>query len=160
GFENGSTVPGIVGYESDYYNCQYGLPPHTSYALLSSSPMRDGDGFTQNMNAAIYRSTSGAWVFSAGTMSWAWALEDKVDPSDPDRQRNLHDPRIERATANLLDVFVGKATGVDQDAGPPPCTYDKQMTFEDGVLTGPSGANRTVGAVEVESSGPLTAGTR
>jgi len=155
GFGDGSAVSGIVGYEADAYDCQYPLPAHTSYALLSSSPMRDGDGFTKSMNSVIYHAPSGAWVFSAGTMSWAWALDDKVDPADPDRQRNLRDPRIERATANLLDVFVGAAAGTDQDPGPPPCTYDKQMTFEDGALTGEHGSNRTIGAVGLESGSPL-----
>ena len=155
GFADGSTVPGIVGYEADAYSCHYPLPPNTSYDILSSSPMRDGDGFTQDMNAALYHSTSGAWVFAAGTMSWSWALDDKIDPADPNRVRNLHDPRMERATANLLDVFVGKATGTDDGSGPPPCTYDKQMTFEDGLVTGPTGANRTIGSVELEASAAL-----
>jgi hypothetical protein len=155
GLVDGSTVPGIVGYEADAYNCHYPLPQHTSYTLLSSSPLQDVDDLTKNMNAALYRSPSGAWVFAAGTMSWSWALDDKIDPADPERLRNLRDPRIDRMTRNLLDVFVGAATAPDVGSEVPPCTYDKQLTFEEGQLTGTTGANRTIGTVNLETAAPL-----
>jgi hypothetical protein len=40
-------------------------------------------------------------VFGAGTISWAWALDDF--------QRNLADARIQQTTVNILSLF-----GVDR----------------------------------------------
>jgi len=156
GLTPASSIPGIVGYEVDQYSCHYGLPANTSYSILASSPITDGDHISGISNASIYRAPSGAFVFNSGTMSWNWALDDKIDPTDPSRQRSLRDPRVEQMTKNLLDVFTGATTAPAATSNVPPCVYQKQMTFEDGSLTHPtSGTNRTIGSVQLSTSGAL-----
>jgi|RhiMetdeSRZDD1v2_1073273.scaffolds.fasta_scaffold494267_2 hypothetical protein len=86
----------------DRYIPEYPQPPHTSYAILSQSPVIDlDDGQPDVANSVLYQAPGGAWVFGAGTISWAWALDDF--------QRNLADARIQQTTVNILSLF-----GVDR----------------------------------------------
>src|SRR5262249_30198095 len=50
-------------------------------------------------NSTVYQALSGAWVFASGTTDWSWALDNYDVP-------NQLDPRIQKATANILDKFV------------------------------------------------------
>ena len=99
GFSNGDRVTGILGYEMDRYMPEYPAPPSTSRTLLSSSPFVSiDDGLSYQANSSIYQAPSGAWVFGAGTIAWGWALDDL--------EMNLSDPRIQRMTANILNLFT------------------------------------------------------
>jgi hypothetical protein len=51
------------------------------------------DGARRHQETSLYRAPSGAWVFASGTLAWSPAL---------DRPGHA-DPRVQRATANLLD---------------------------------------------------------
>jgi hypothetical protein len=97
GFKDGDIVPGIVGYEMDRYMSNYPPPNSADWTLLSRSPFTNAAG-PDNANSSIYRAPSGAWVFSSGTMSWSWAL-DNFD-------HLLADARIQRTTANILGAFL------------------------------------------------------
>jgi hypothetical protein len=96
GFTDGTSVPGIVGYEADRRMTGSPLPANQSYTLLSNSPYTTNTGAADYANSSIYQAPSGAWVFAAGTIGWSWAL---------DRQQNIN-AGIQRATANVLDTFV------------------------------------------------------
>ncbi|PYS01153.1 MAG: hypothetical protein DMG16_13585 [Acidobacteria bacterium] len=48
-------------------------------------------------NSSIYQAPSGAWVFTAGTISWSWGLD----------YPGVADARIQRITANVLNRFLG-----------------------------------------------------
>src|SRR5207253_8054700 len=87
GFIDGNSVPGIVGYEVDRYFELYPLPDSVvgTYTILSNSPF-SGD----HASSFVYQAQSGAWVFNAGTISWAWALD----------KAGLVDTRIQQTTAN------------------------------------------------------------
>lgn len=98
GFLDGDHVTGLVGYEMDRSMPDYPLPAGTGYTLLSSSPFTNALGQPDYANSSIYQAPSRAFVFSAGTSSWAWAL-DNATGSTPD-------VRIERTTANILDAFT------------------------------------------------------
>jgi hypothetical protein len=101
GVHDGDQVPGIVGYEMDGSTASAPLPNSigSTYTILGASPFTDsGSGASLVSNATIYQAPSGAWVFGAGTTSWAWGLD--LD--------GTADPRIQGMTANLLDRFVGK----------------------------------------------------
>jgi hypothetical protein len=80
---------------------EYPAPAALSRTLLSESPFTDVDRVSQRSNSSIYQAPSGAWVFGAGTNSWAWGLDDFW--------RSLADARIQRTTANILNVFLGAA---------------------------------------------------
>jgi hypothetical protein len=98
GFSDGDQVANIVGYEVDSAMPNFAFPQAMSgtYALLSASPLVDSNGAAGVSNGSVYRALSGAWVFASGTMSWAWGLE-------PERN---YDPRIQQATANVLNTFL------------------------------------------------------
>jgi hypothetical protein len=98
GFQDGDSVPGLVGYEMDRFMSEYPRPPGATPTILSQSPFIDINGNFDTSNAAIYQAPSGAWVFAAGTICWAWALDD-LDEA-------VSDPRILRLTANVIDTFV------------------------------------------------------
>jgi len=84
----------IVGYEYDRVYDNGATPPNLT--VLSASPLVTVDGLASASNAAYYR--QGGMVFAAGTVDWAWALD---DVRVPDRV----DPRIQRVTANVLQAF-------------------------------------------------------
>jgi len=101
GVLDGDSIPGMVGYEMDGIWSIFPAPNAIggTYVLLSASPYTDVDGVTQKTAiASIYQAPSAAWVFGAGTTSWAWGLD--LD--------GTADPRIQRITSNVLDRFVGK----------------------------------------------------
>jgi hypothetical protein len=103
GLSNGNTVRGLVGYEADRLFSEFAQPnavPGT-YTLLSRSPFTASGGQDYG-NSSIYQAPSGAWVFSAGTINWGFAL-DAFNPGGD----SLADARIQRVTANVLDRFVG-----------------------------------------------------
>jgi chitodextrinase len=106
GFVDGDVVPGIVWYESDRQVTDAPLPVAVggTYTLLSHSPYVGSGNQQDHNNASIYQALSGAWVFASGTMGWGFALDDYY----PEGSVTTVNARIQRATANLLDRFVGR----------------------------------------------------
>jgi hypothetical protein len=100
GLLDGDRIPGIVGYEMDGTWSIFPTPNAIggTYVILSASPYTDAAGEQKTASTSIYQAPSGAWVFGAGTTSWAWGLD--LD--------GTADPRIQRITSNVLDKFVGK----------------------------------------------------
>ncbi|WP_329182497.1 N,N-dimethylformamidase beta subunit family domain-containing protein [Streptomyces sp. NBC_01477] len=93
GAEEGDLVDGLVAGEADRYFPRISLPESTERILLAHSPYEAADGRGCHQETSLYRAPSGAYVFAAGTFAWSPAL---------DRPGHV-DPRIQRATANLLD---------------------------------------------------------
>lgn len=93
GAAEGDELPGLVAGEVDRYFPRTHLPTCTDRVLLAHSPYRDERGAARHQETSLYRAPSGALVFAAGTFAWSPAL---------DRPGHV-DPRIQRATANLLD---------------------------------------------------------
>jgi hypothetical protein len=95
GFNNGTVVTGIVGYEYDVAVSNGSQP--AGLVLLSSSPMGSG---RPNANSSLYQAASGAWVFAAGSIdfvkglnSYGWDCTTCVNAG------------IQRMTANILNTF-------------------------------------------------------
>ncbi len=100
GFGNGSSVPGLLGYEVDRYFEEYSAPQFLSYTKLAESRYlaTDGDSSLEEISqSSIYQAPSGAWVFATGTMSWVWALD---RPGYVNRG-------VRQAATNILDRFGG-----------------------------------------------------
>ena len=97
-FTDGSSVPGIVGYEWDRFDSNYPPPPAVagSWTLLGNSATVTDAGSADSSNSSIYQAQSGAWVFATGTMSWSSGLS----------ASGLADPRIQQATTNVLNRFI------------------------------------------------------
>ncbi|WP_016906012.1 N,N-dimethylformamidase beta subunit family domain-containing protein [Streptomyces xiaopingdaonensis] len=90
---DGDELPGLVAGEADRYFPRTRLPEHTDRALVAHSPYEDAAGRRRNQETSLYRAPSGALVFASGTFAWSPAL---------DRPGHT-DPRVQQATANLLD---------------------------------------------------------
>jgi len=106
GAQPGQAWSHIIGYEYDRVYDNGAAPPNL--AVLSDSPLVNVDGVASVSNSAYYQ--RGGMVFAAGTVDWAWALD---DVRVPDRV----DPRIQRVTANVLQAF---RAGAPPAAAPPP----------------------------------------
>ncbi|MFY1677720.1 MULTISPECIES: N,N-dimethylformamidase beta subunit family domain-containing protein [unclassified Streptomyces] len=97
GAHEGQEIDGLVAGEADRYFPRTPLPEHEERVLLAHSPYIDARGVRRHQDTSLYRAPSGAWVFASGTFAWSPAL---------DRPGHA-DPRIQRATANLLDRICG-----------------------------------------------------
>ncbi|MDT0323183.1 N,N-dimethylformamidase beta subunit family domain-containing protein [Streptomyces millisiae] len=93
GVTEGAELPGLVAGEADRYFPRTPLPESVSRVLLAHSPYRDDAGARRHQETSLYRAPSGAWVFASGTFAWSPALG----------RPGYLDPRIQKATANLLD---------------------------------------------------------
>ncbi|GAB3177607.1 hypothetical protein GCM10027162_27620 [Streptomyces incanus] len=93
GASEGDAIERLVAAGADRYFPRTPLPEHEERVLLAHSPYTDGAGAGRHQETSLYRAPSGAWVFASGTLAWPPAL------GRPGRT----DPRIQRATANLLD---------------------------------------------------------
>ncbi|GGV83194.1 N,N-dimethylformamidase beta subunit family domain-containing protein [Streptomyces thermoviolaceus] len=93
GAGEGDSIEGLVAGEADRYFPRAPLPDHQDRILLAHSPYIDEAGVLRHQDTSLYRAPSGALVFASGTFAWSPAL---------DRPGHA-DPRIQRATANLLD---------------------------------------------------------
>jgi hypothetical protein len=93
GAREGEELPDLVAGEADRYYPRTPLPDSLSRVLLAHSPYRDETGARRHQETSLYRAPSGAWVFASGTFAWSPALG----------RPGHDDPRIQKATANLLD---------------------------------------------------------
>src|SRR5436309_9872773 len=121
GVQDGDVVPGIVGYEVDTNMPSYPPPNSANLTLLSRSPFTDTRGVTGYANSSICQAPSGAWVFSTGTLSWSWALDNFF--------HGLADSRIQQATANILNAFLTGAPVVKVLVGEAPATVTAGQAF-------------------------------
>jgi hypothetical protein len=113
----GSTVTlpnGTLGYEWDE-DVDNGARPRGAFQLSSTTvnnaPVLTDYGSTfgsgtANHHMTIYRASSGALVFGAGTVQWPWGLD-----SNHDRGSAAADSRMQQATVNIFaDMGLEPAT--------------------------------------------------
>jgi hypothetical protein len=89
------------------------VPPLTRYFNWSGQI----DGQPKSADAVSYTAASGARVFSAGTLQYAWALDNYRWPATP------IDQRLQRFTVNVLDSLAtapAAPPAVDGGTDPPP----------------------------------------
>jgi hypothetical protein len=103
GIKEGDAFPGIVGYEYDH------MPPPdqrpSGLVALARSPVQ---GFLGDDTAcsSMYVAPSGAVVFDAGTVAWAWGLDD----FGHDERGRYADERLRKVTGNIMDRLSRPAT--------------------------------------------------
>lgn len=151
----------ILGYEFDYE--QYAASAPAGRVTLSETAL---GGHTHRLS--LYRAPSGALVFGAGTVQWAWGL----DPNH-DRGSDAAVPAIQQATVNLFaemgvqpatlqsGLVAATATG---DASPPvsaiaaPAAGDTLALGVGATFSGTAGevGGGVVAAVEVSVDGGAT----
>jgi hypothetical protein len=163
GFVNGSTVPGIVGYEYDKVWNNGATPPgltslsNSPVVAICDEPGECGNGGNSFSNSTIYTAPSGAMIFASGTIEWSWGLDNYPN-------RSYANAGIQQTTANILYRF----TGTTPQAPPPPPPAGTYLTdgFESGNMTqwsGPWGTGQGTAETSVVNSGSyaasLTAGS-
>jgi hypothetical protein len=128
GLVDGSSVPGVLGYEFDVQLSNYNTPvtntdpasttsvvPGT-YQLLGMSPFTDAYNNKGYANSSLYQTTSGAWVFASGSMYWNWGLDSYMSPF-ADYAVAAPSAALQTATANILNLFLSGG-GQNTLAGP------------------------------------------
>ena len=103
GIQPGDAFPGIVGYEYDHAAPPDERPPDLT--VVGSSPV---NGFLGNDTSvsAVYTAPSGATVFAAGTIGWAWGLDDYGHES----RGAFADRRLQKLTANIIARMTAPRT--------------------------------------------------
>ena len=102
GWTNGTSIPGIVGYEYDHKFADATTPANTT--VLSSTPLTNTENNQPDTaNSTIYTAPSGAMVFAAGTIQWSWGL-DNWDGA------GFVNAGIQEVTTNILGAFTGTWT--------------------------------------------------
>jgi hypothetical protein len=89
---------------------------------------------TATHHLTLYKHSSGALVFGAGTIQWSWGLD-----GNHDRGNSTPDRRMQQATVNLLaDMGVQPATLQTGPAGLVPATASTDTTAPTSTITAPS----------------------
>jgi methionine-rich copper-binding protein CopC len=107
----------------------------------------------------LYRASSGALVFDAGTVQWSWGLESDHDGDS----NNPPDPAMQQATVNLLaDMNIQPAT-LESDLSP--ATQSTDHTLPTSTITSPSagatftnGSTVTITGIAIDAGGGVVAG--
>jgi hypothetical protein len=97
----------------------------------------------------LYRPASGALVFDAGTVQWAWGLASNHDGDS----QNPPDPAMQQATVNLLADMGAQPATLESDLTP--ATQSTDHTPPTSTITSPSAATLTNGTT-VTISGTAT----
>jgi hypothetical protein len=101
GWTNGTSVPGIVGYEYDHFARDSATPVGTT--MLSNTPVINTEtGQPDTANSTIYTAPGGGTVFAAGTIQWSWGL-------DGFYSSGAVNSGIQQVTNNILQNFTGQA---------------------------------------------------
>jgi Abnormal spindle-like microcephaly-assoc'd, ASPM-SPD-2-Hydin len=144
GFQNGSSVPGIVGYEYDkVFN--NGASP-AGLTILGNSPVVGDAAGNSFSNATLYTASSGARVFAAGTIQWSWGLANV--------QSNTYaNAGIQRATANILNNFIGSqgSQGPAVTLNPTSISFGNQATGTTSAFQAVTVSNSGTSALSISS---------
>ena len=90
GMKDGDSIPGLIGYEADRL-FDNGKTP-AGLTVLAEGPVVDVNGNPSQHDATIYTAPSGAFVFAAGTIHYAFGLS----------AAGYQDARVQVITDNLL----------------------------------------------------------
>ncbi len=143
-----ATLPlGTLGYEwdidADNGQRPAGLFRMSTTTLTTNGVLQDygstyGTG-TQTHSLTSYKASSGARVFSAGTIQWTWGLD-----ANHDRGNTAADPRMQQATVNLLADMGAQPTTLQ--SGLVAATATTDVTAPTSAITSPAaGAAVTLG---------------
>ena len=134
GLGDGDTVPMLVGYE---YDRTFANDAPGKTTLLAHSPLVDAEGKPSFAESTLYTAPGGALVFGAGSIYWSLFLD------GPQR-----DPRVERMTANLLQLGLGIPVPASLQTIVPPAAAQPDPSWATDVRTlatglpGPAGVAR------------------
>ena len=138
--DNGSRPAGLFHLATATY-------PMTVDLLLDYGGVYGAGNATHNMT--MYRAASGALVFGAGTVQWAWGLDNTHDGTGGGT-----DVRMQQATVNLF-ADMGVQPG-NLQAGLVPATQSTDTVPPISTITSPASGSSVTGGVAVTISGTAT----
>ena len=155
--QTATLAPHTIGYESNE-DLDNGFRPPGLIRLsttVGTTPeyLRDfgrevSPGQTTH-HLTLYRATSGALVFSAGTIQWAWGLD-----SVHDGVRSPADPAMQQATMNLFaDMGILPATTMAGMQTPTPSGDNQPPTVQ---ITSPAAGATVASGTSVTVTGTAT----
>ena len=104
GLKDGDHLAGILGYEVDTLFSDATKP--VGLIQIAHSPyILSGQSFAGD--SSVYQAASGAWVFAAGSIRWAWGLS-HISPWSPTPSRV--NAATQQITRNVLNKFIRTAT--------------------------------------------------
>lgn len=125
GLKNGDSITGLVGNEFDAV-WNNGATP-TGLTILSNSPVVDIYGNALVANGSVYTyAASNALVFNAGTIRWAWKLDDNT------YQSHGADSRVQQMTMNVLNMMIIGSTATPT---PSPTPTQSSSSYASTVLS-------------------------
>ena len=166
-----ATLPGgTLGYEWDE-DLDNGFRPAGLFHLSTATYPLTGDllldygetygAGTATHNMTMYKATSGALVFGAGTIQWSWGLDANHD--DPEGLGTPIDTRMQQATLNLL-ADMGAQPGSIQ-VGLVPAAASTDETAPTSTVTSPAsgstlqaGSQVTITGTAVDAGGGVVGG--
>jgi hypothetical protein len=99
GLQNGDHLAGLLGYEADHI-----APSTPSNAVdLTHTPFQAFGGYDFSSDMTAYTANSGSMVVAAGSMHWAWAMDDLNTAETP--QRQVVNPAAQQTLRNILAKF-------------------------------------------------------
>lgn len=149
-----------LGYEWDFEQYQAYYPTGRIWLSTTFADAKEH-------HLSLYRHSSGALVFGAGTVQWMWGLDTNHDRG---AGTDVEDPRMQQATVNLFADMGAQPTSLQSglvaaaastDTTPPTSTITSPAggTTVNGnvIISGTaSGTGGAVGGVEVSVDGGLT----
>jgi hypothetical protein len=150
-------APHTVGYESDE-DLDNGFRPAGLIRL--STTTGEAPEYLQDFGKAVapgttthhmtlYRAASGALVFGAGTIQWAWGLDAQHDGT-----QSPADSRMQQATVNLLADMGAQPTTLM--AGLTATTASSDTTAPDTTFTSPTEGSKVGNGSKVTVTGTAT----
>ena len=132
---------GTLGYEWDPEQPAY-QDAYPSGRMQLSQTVLGG----QTHHLSLYKHSSGAWVFGAGTVQWSWGLD-----ANHDRGSDAPSPDMKQATVNLFaDMGVQPAT---LEAGLVPATASTDTQAPSVAITAPAAGAALPGGQPTEVAG-------
>jgi hypothetical protein len=146
--DNGSRPAGMI---------RLSTAPESVSSFLQDFGSTYAPGFATH-NTTLYRATSGALVFGAGTVQWSWGLD-----ANHDRGNDPADPRMQQAVVNLFaDMGIQPAT---LQPGLIPAVQSTDTTPPTSVITSPAagatvpwGGQVTITGTATDSGGGVVGG--
>jgi Domain of unknown function (DUF4082)/Fibronectin type III domain len=157
--DNGFRPPGEFDLSSTTLS---GLQTFTDYGSTTVGP--GSSGTTQTHHLTMYRAPSGALVFGAGTVQWAWGLDEvNAWSSSGPPSGCTADPNMEQMTVNLLADMGVQATTLS--SGLAAGTASSDTTPATSRITSPApnaseqdGSQVTVSGTATDTGGGVVAG--
>jgi N,N-dimethylformamidase beta subunit-like, C-terminal/Domain of unknown function (DUF4082)/Fibronectin type III domain/Bacterial Ig domain len=147
--DNGFRPPGLIDMSSTTET-----PPQ-----VMEDYQEDLGALTATHHLTLYRAASGALVFGAGTVQWAWGLNAQHDGDS----KNPPDPTMQQATINILADMDAQPTTLM--SGMVAATASTDTTPPTSTITSPApgtnvsdGASVTVSGTATDSGGGIVAG--